>query len=179
MTLRLLLRLSMHWICKCGQHLYFWLSYLCMWHFSYLHGIYSLQHYSAGVNVAGAVAHCFLQAFDQYLRDVTVKLNRKVEDLDDVRYVMGVLREVRETEAKIETLITPIDDMYSLLMRCGMNAFPPQWAIPVTAGACLTLKGSTLVVLACQIAYSLAGEHARPKYNGNTHPNTSRGRWGR
>lgn len=27
-------------------------------------------------------------------RDTTLKLNRKVEDLEDVRYVMGVMKEV-------------------------------------------------------------------------------------
>lgn len=37
-----------------------------------------------------------LKAFDQYMRDTTLKLNRKVEDLEDVRFIMGVLKEVRE-----------------------------------------------------------------------------------
>ena len=36
-----------------------------------------------------------LKAFDQYMRDTTLKLNRKVEDLEDVRFIMGVLKEVR------------------------------------------------------------------------------------
>ena len=36
-----------------------------------------------------------LKAFDQYMRDTTLKLNRKVEDLEDVRFLMGVLKEVR------------------------------------------------------------------------------------
>ena len=35
-----------------------------------------------------------LKAFDQYMRDTTIKLNRKVEDLEDVRFLMGVLKEV-------------------------------------------------------------------------------------
>lgn len=35
-----------------------------------------------------------LKAFDQYMRDTTLKLNRKVEDLEDVRFIMGVLKEV-------------------------------------------------------------------------------------
>lgn len=36
-----------------------------------------------------------LKAFDQYMRDTTLKLNRKVEDLEDVRFLMGILKEVR------------------------------------------------------------------------------------
>lgn len=50
-------------------------------------------------------------------RDTTLKLNRKVEDLEDVRYVMNCLKEVREKEANIDGLITPIEDMYALLLR--------------------------------------------------------------
>ena len=35
-----------------------------------------------------------MQAFDGYVRDTTAKLTRKVEDLEDVRSVMGILKEV-------------------------------------------------------------------------------------
>lgn len=35
------------------------------------------------------------QAFDQYLRELTARLGRRVEDLDDVRAVVAALREVR------------------------------------------------------------------------------------
>ena len=38
-----------------------------------------------------------LQAFDSYIRDTTVKLNRKVEDLEDVRVLMAALKEVSFT----------------------------------------------------------------------------------
>jgi dynein heavy chain len=46
-----------------------------------------------------------------------VKLNRKVEDLEDVRALVGGLTEVREKEADVEALIAPIEDMYGLLLR--------------------------------------------------------------
>ncbi len=36
-----------------------------------------------------------LKAFDSYIRDTTLKLNRKIEDLEDVRGIMAVLKEVR------------------------------------------------------------------------------------
>ena len=35
-----------------------------------------------------------MQAFDTYIRDTTAKLNRKVEDLEDVRVLMAALKEV-------------------------------------------------------------------------------------
>jgi dynein heavy chain, axonemal len=58
-----------------------------------------------------------LKSFDAYIRDTTLKLNRKIEDLEDVRNVMSVLKEVREKEADIDNLITPIEEMYGLLLR--------------------------------------------------------------
>jgi hypothetical protein len=35
-----------------------------------------------------------LQVFESYVKDTTSKLSRKVEDLEDVRFVMSVLKEV-------------------------------------------------------------------------------------
>ncbi len=52
-----------------------------------------------------------------YRRDTTLKLNRKIEDLEDVRAMMMVLKEVREKESEIDNLIGPIEDMYTLLSR--------------------------------------------------------------
>jgi len=44
-------------------------------------------------------------------------LNRKIEDLEDVRGIMAVLKEVREKESEIDNLIGPIEEMYALLLR--------------------------------------------------------------
>ena len=44
-------------------------------------------------------------------------LDVKVEDLEDVRNIVGVLKEVREKEADIDNLINPIEEMYALLLR--------------------------------------------------------------
>ncbi len=60
-----------------------------------------------------------------WLRDrpiLRLKLNRKIEDLEDVRGIMNVLKEVREKESEIDNLIGPIEEMYGLLGRwatCG------------------------------------------------------------
>ena len=50
-------------------------------------------------------------------RETTLKLTRQVEDLEDVRTVMEVLAEVREKESDIDSLVTPIEEMYALLLR--------------------------------------------------------------
>ncbi len=35
-----------------------------------------------------------MQVFENYVKDATAKLSRKVEDLEDVRFVMAMLKEV-------------------------------------------------------------------------------------
>jgi len=63
-----------------------------------------------------------LEAFMEYVNTSRKQLdgfNKKIDklDLDDVRNVMMLLNEVREKEADIDTIITPIEDMYNLLNR--------------------------------------------------------------
>ena len=55
----------------------------------------------------------------QYMRDTTLKLNRKVEDLEDVRLIMEIQQDIRSKEAEIDTIMTPIEEIYALLSRCG------------------------------------------------------------
>ncbi|ETN06717.1 hypothetical protein PPTG_12758 [Phytophthora nicotianae INRA-310] len=50
-----------------------------------------------------------------YIRTTTSKLNARVETLDTLRFVMGVLKEVRERESAIEMELNPIADMYDML----------------------------------------------------------------
>lgn len=40
-----------------------------------------------------------------------------MEDLDDVKALVGVLREVCEYEACVDAVVGPIEDIYALLMR--------------------------------------------------------------
>eukprot|EP00854_Cymbomonas_tetramitiformis_P001067 gene1068-1616_t len=61
--------------------------------------------------------HDDLKKMFNYMRETTLKLNRKVEDLEDVRTAMGVLKEVRERESEIDHLMVPIEEIYSLLGR--------------------------------------------------------------
>ena len=51
----------------------------------------------------------------EYIRITNNKLHLEVKNLDNLRYVMTVLREIRERESSIEMEITPILDMYQML----------------------------------------------------------------
>ena len=53
----------------------------------------------------------------EYMRVTTNKLNVKVESLDDLKFVMNVLKEIRERESNIEMEFAPIMDMYAMLER--------------------------------------------------------------
>jgi dynein heavy chain len=51
----------------------------------------------------------------EYMRITTGKLALNVDSLDSLRYVMNVLKEVREKESSIDMDISPILDMYHML----------------------------------------------------------------
>lgn len=53
----------------------------------------------------------------EYMRTMTNKLNIPVQSLDNLGYVMNVLKEIREKESSINIEVTPILDMYSMLER--------------------------------------------------------------
>ena len=61
--------------------------------------------------------HSELLDFTNYMQETTLKLNRKIEDLEDVRNIMGVLKEVRERETEIDEIMSPIEEQYELLQR--------------------------------------------------------------
>lgn len=56
-----------------------------------------------------------MTALTDYIRVTTTRLNVEVNSLDSLRYVMLVLKEVRDRESSIEMEITPILDMYQML----------------------------------------------------------------
>lgn len=51
----------------------------------------------------------------EYTRLTMGKLTRKVEDLDSLRFMMNLLKEVRTKESSIEMEMNPVMDMYHLL----------------------------------------------------------------
>ena len=58
-----------------------------------------------------------LKQIHDYMRETTLHLNRKIEDLEDVRKVMGVLKEIRDRESDIDSIMVPIEEIYALLGR--------------------------------------------------------------
>lgn len=44
-----------------------------------------------------------------FIEDLTKRLNRPIKDLDDIRYAMAGLKEIRESEIRIDMNIGPIE----------------------------------------------------------------------
>ena len=44
-----------------------------------------------------------------FIEDSSKRLNRPVKDLDDIRFSMAVLKDIREQEIRIDMNITPIE----------------------------------------------------------------------
>lgn len=63
-----------------------------------------------------------VQALQSYLQDVNSKLSLKVISLEDIRAVMTILAEIREKEAVIDDIISPVEDMYHMLARYEVRA---------------------------------------------------------
>eukprot|EP00217_Crustomastix_stigmatica_P013603 CAMPEP_0183798542 /NCGR_PEP_ID=MMETSP0803_2-20130417/19119_1 /TAXON_ID=195967 /ORGANISM="Crustomastix stigmata, Strain CCMP3273" /LENGTH=4519 /DNA_ID=CAMNT_0026043227 /DNA_START=42 /DNA_END=13598 /DNA_ORIENTATION=- len=58
-----------------------------------------------------------LKKMHEYMRETTLALNRKTTDLEDVRSVMHTLAAVREKESEIDSVMSPIEEVYTLLQR--------------------------------------------------------------
>ena len=50
-----------------------------------------------------------MEAIFDFIDDLTKRLNRPIKDLDDIRYVMAALKEIRESEIRIDMVISPIE----------------------------------------------------------------------
>jgi dynein heavy chain len=53
----------------------------------------------------------------QFIDDIGKRLVRPIKDLDDIRFVMATLKEVRQNEIRIDMLIGPIEESYSMLVK--------------------------------------------------------------
>lgn len=60
-------------------------------------------------------ARSALTSLLEYISGTEERIHRRVESIEGLKYVMEVLKEVRERESSIETDITPILDMYEML----------------------------------------------------------------
>jgi dynein heavy chain len=55
----------------------------------------------------------------EFIEDLNKKLSRPLKDLDDIRFAMQSLKDIRENEIKIDMGITPIE--VSLLNNQDLN----------------------------------------------------------
>lgn len=68
-----------------------------------------------------------------FIDDVTKRMSRPVKDLDDIRIVMGSLREIRERQIDIDMMITPIEvgekfsvDFFVCILCIGYCLYVPH-----------------------------------------------------
>ncbi|XP_033755107.1 LOW QUALITY PROTEIN: dynein heavy chain 5, axonemal-like [Pecten maximus] len=52
-----------------------------------------------------------------FMEDVTKRLSRPLKDLDDVRFTMAALKDIRENEIRIDMSISPIEESYAMLIK--------------------------------------------------------------
>ena len=49
--------------------------------------------------------------------DVSKRMSRRVKDLDDIRIIMGALKEIREKQIDVDMSITPIEVNFFVLLN--------------------------------------------------------------
>ncbi|ESP02436.1 hypothetical protein LOTGIDRAFT_146862, partial [Lottia gigantea] len=52
-----------------------------------------------------------------FIEDMTKRLNRPIKDLDDIRFSMQALKEIRENEIRIDMSLAPIEESYALMNK--------------------------------------------------------------
>ncbi|KAG5463766.1 MAG: dynein, axonemal, heavy chain 5, partial [Olpidium bornovanus] len=57
----------------------------------------------------------------EYMDSKTVKLARKISDIDDLRLAVTTLSEIREAEVDIDMKVAPIEEAYQLLTKHGVT----------------------------------------------------------
>jgi dynein heavy chain len=62
-----------------------------------------------------------MHSLQDMMKDTLQKLDRPLNDLDDVRDVMAVLKLIREKESQIDYMLVPIEEKYHLLAKNGVH----------------------------------------------------------
>ncbi|KAK3610339.1 hypothetical protein CHS0354_029807 [Potamilus streckersoni] len=52
-----------------------------------------------------------------FIDDLNKRLSRPIKDLDDIRFAMAALKDIRESEIRIDMMITPIEESYGMLNK--------------------------------------------------------------
>ena len=72
------------------------------------------SQFASNLHIQG---HSDLEAIMLYMKETRTKLSHPIEDLQDVRVAMDVLKEIREKESEIDSILLPIEEMYALLLK--------------------------------------------------------------
>ncbi|KAI9220476.1 dynein heavy chain and region D6 of dynein motor-domain-containing protein [Blastocladiella britannica] len=62
-----------------------------------------------------------MEGLIDYMEKQTLKLSRKISDIDDLRLAVTTLSEIRETEVDIDMKVQPIEEAYQLLNKHGIT----------------------------------------------------------
>ncbi|KAI9314021.1 dynein heavy chain, N-terminal region 2-domain-containing protein, partial [Zopfochytrium polystomum] len=57
----------------------------------------------------------------EYMENKTIRLSRKISDIDDLRMAVQTLSEIREAEVDIDMKVAPIEEAYLLLMKHSVS----------------------------------------------------------
>eukprot|EP01135_Chromosphaera_perkinsii_P008183 Nk52_evm5s1178 gene=Nk52_evmTU5s1178 len=58
-----------------------------------------------------------LEKLSSFINEISKRLSRSIQDLDDVRQVMKALTDLRENEVRVEMDISPLEESYAMLTR--------------------------------------------------------------
>eukprot|EP00762_Andalucia_godoyi_P000483 ANDGO_03248.mRNA.1 Dynein gamma chain len=86
-----------------------------------------------------------LENISNYMTETTKKLQRDISDLEDLRFVMTTLKQIREKESEIDMEVNPVEDMYQLLARYDVRGISKD---ETDAVAELRYRWKNLVTLA-------------------------------
>ncbi|XP_047128116.1 dynein axonemal heavy chain 8 isoform X1 [Hydra vulgaris] len=62
-----------------------------------------------------------LEEIVSFIADYSRRLTHPIQDLDDIRFVMAALSDIRENEIRLDMSISPIEETYSLLNRFAVQ----------------------------------------------------------
>ena len=76
-----------------------------------------------------------LEAITTWMRDTNRNLKREIKDLEDVRFAMELLKDVRARDSVVDVFLSPVEEMYHLLAVYGVG-FSKEESDQVTGLRC-------------------------------------------
>ena len=70
--------------------------------------------------------HADMNELFEFADDLVKKLSQPIEDLEDVRLAMNALKDIRENEIRLDTMMGPIEAGYAMLVKNNVNIAPAE-----------------------------------------------------